>query len=143
MEVLKVLAIIAVVNAFVWGLFFRQRRRVIEKTRLAMERSGESWVIPPENGFYQGMLRGIVSTKTMGAMGLTDDKLIFIPPLGHNAEYPLKDIVGISENTWFAGNYRNGRPFMILKFSDGNEVGFQVGNQQRWVEEIRSRINAR
>jgi hypothetical protein len=141
MDVLKVLGIIALGNAIVWGLFFWQRRRLIHRTRLTVERSGESWVIPPENGYYQGMLKGIVSSKTMGAMGLTDGKLIFIPPLGHNMEYPLKDVVEVSENTWFAGNYRNGREFMILKFTDGNEVGFQVGNQQRWVEEIRSRIN--
>lgn len=141
MEVLKILGIIALANALVWGLFFWQRRRLIEKTRTAVERSGQSWVIPPEKGFYQGMLKGIVSTKTMGAMGLTDTKLIFIPPLGRNYEYPLKDVVEVSENTWFAGNYRSGRAFMILKLADGNEVGFQVGNHRRWMEEIRSRIS--
>jgi len=88
------------------------------------------------------MLKGIVSTKTMGAMGLTDTTLIFIPPLGRNMEYPLKDVVEASENTWFAGNYRSGRAFLILKLRDGKEVGFQVGNHQRWMEEIRSRIGA-
>ena len=142
MEVLKTLAIIVIINAFVWGLFFWQRCRLIEKTRAAVERSGQSWVIPPEKGFYQGMLKGIVSTKTMGAMGLTDTTLIFIPPLGRNMEYPLKDVVEASENTWFAGNYRSGRAFLILKLRDGKEVGFQVGNHQRWMEEIRSRIGA-
>lgn len=142
MQTLKVLAAIALVNAAVWGLFFWQRRRLIDRTRIALERSGESWVIPPESGYYQGMLGGIISAKTMGAMGLTDSKLIFIPPLGRNMEYPLRDVVGVSENTWFAGNYRMGRLFLILELADGKEVGFQVGSHQRWMEEIRSRIKA-
>lgn len=140
MDVLRVLGIVALINAVVWGLFFWQRRRLIVKNRETVEHSGEAWVIPPEKAFYQGMLRGIVSTRTMGAMGLTENKLIFIPPLGQSKEYLLRDVVGVSENTWFAGNYRNGKEFMILKLADGNEVGFQVGNHQRWMQEIESRI---
>lgn len=140
MDVIRLIAIIVLAQAAIWGLFFWQRRRLIEKTRAAVERSGETWVIPPENAYYQGMLRGIVSSKTMGAMGLTQTKLIFIPPLGSNKEYALSDIVTVSENTWFAGNYRGGRPFMIIKLADGNEVGFQVNNPQRWMGEIRSRL---
>lgn len=141
MDILKVLIIIVLGNALIWGLFFWQRRRLIDRTRVAVERSGESWVIPPEKGSYQGMLRGI-STKTMGAMGLTDSRLIFIPPWGRNMEYAIEDMVAVSENTWFAGNYWSGRPFIILKLADGTEVGFQTRNHQRWMEEIRSRIRS-
>jgi len=140
LETLRVLGIVALVNAVIWGLFFWQRSRLKAKTREAIERSGQVWVIPPENAFYQGMLRGFVSTKTMGAMGLTEAELIFIPPLGPNKVYQLRDIVGLDVNRWFAGNYRNGKEFMIIKLVDGNEVGFQVSNHQRWMEEIRSRI---
>jgi len=139
LDAFKVIGIVVLVNAAVWGLFFWQRGRLIARTRAAVERLGETWVIPPENGFYQGMLKGVVSVKTMGAIGLTDSKLIFVPPLGHNMEYLLKDVVGVSENTWFAGNYRGGRPFLILKLADGGEVGFQLGNHQRWMEEIKIR----
>lgn len=139
MDTLKLLGLIALGNAIVWGLFFWQRRRLMDKTRVAVEQSGESWVIPPEKGFYQGF-KGIVSVKTMGAIGLTESRIIFIPPLGRNMIYPLKDIAETSQNTWFRGNYHNGRAFVILKLADGNEVGFQVDNEQRWVEEIRSRI---
>lgn len=142
MDIFRVLIIVALVNALVWGLFFWQRRRLIDRTRVAVERSGESWVIPPENGSYQGMLKGTISTKTMGAMGLTDSRLIFVPPWGRNMEYAIKDMVEVSENTWFAGNYHSGRPFIILKLADGSEVGFQTRNHQRWMEEIRLRINA-
>jgi len=140
LDTFRVLLIVVLANALVWGLFFWQRSRLIARTRAAVERSGESWVILPDNGFYQGMLRGVVSTKTLGAMGLTPSRLIFIPPWGRNMEYALKDVVEVSENTWFAGNYRSGRPFMILKFNDGSEVGFQTRSHQRWMEEIRSRI---
>lgn len=140
MDILKVLAIVVLGNVAIWSLFFWQRSRLKTKTREAVERLGETWVIAPENGFYQGMLKGVVSVKTMGAIGLTDSKLIFIPPLGRNMEYLLKDVAGVSENTWFAGNYRSGRPYLILKLADGNEVGFQVGDHQRWTEEIKTRI---
>jgi hypothetical protein len=139
LDALRVLLIIALGNAVVWGLFFWQRRRLITKTRVAVEQSGEAWVILPENSYYQGF-RGPVSVKTMGAMGLTDSKLIFIPPLGRNMEYALKDVVEVSENTWFHGNYRNGSEFLILKLADGNEVGFQVRDIERWTREIRSRM---
>jgi hypothetical protein len=139
LDAFRVVLIVVLGNALVWGLFFYQRGRRIAKTRMAVERSGETWVIPPENAFYQGF-RGPVSVKTMGAIGLTPIRVIFIPPLGRNMEYPLKDVVEVSENTWFHGNYRDGRPYMILKLADGKEVGFQTRNHQRWIEEVKSRM---
>lgn len=139
MEILKLLGTIALINGIVWGLFFWQRARLMEHTRVAVERSGETWVIPPEKSFYQSY-RGFVSVKTMGAIGMTNERIIFIPPLGRNMIFPLRDITDLSQNTWFNGSYRNGRAFVILKLADGREVGFQVGNEQRWTEEIRSRI---
>jgi hypothetical protein len=138
-EIVFLVAAIGFINGLVWGLFFWQRGRRMASTRAEVERSGEIWVLPPDKAYYQG-LRGRVSVSTMGAMGLTDSRLIFIPPWGRNMVYPLRDVVEISQNTWFAGNYRNGRAFMILKLADGNEVGFQVRDIQRWTEEIRSRM---
>lgn len=143
LDTFRVLVIVALGNAVVWGLFFWRRRRLITRTRAAVERSGETWIIPPENVFYQGTLRGIVSIKTLGAMGLAPSRIIFIPPLGRNMEYVLADIASVSESTWFAGNYRSGRPFLTLKLANGAEVGFQVRNHQRWMQEIRSRIPSR
>jgi len=140
LEVLKTLASIALINAAVWGLFLWHRRVLMAKAWAEIERAGESWVIPPQSGYYHGMLRGIISAKTAGAMGLTDSVLIFIPPLGGRIEFALKDMVGVSDNTWFAGNYRIGRLFLILEFANGRKVGFQVDNHQRWMQELKSRI---
>lgn len=140
MQIITDILIFVLINALVWGLFFWQRGRLIKKTKTKVEQSGGTWVIPPEKAFVQWMLRGIISVKTMGAMGLTTNKLIFIPPLGSNKEYLLSDVVEVSENTWFAGNYRSGNAFMIVKLADGNEVGFQVSNYQRWMTEIKARI---
>lgn|GEM_PF-1369518 len=138
-QIVLLVAAIGFINGLVWTLFFWYRGRRMANTRAAVERSGQTWVMPPENSYYQGS-RGRASVSTMGAMGMTDTDLIFIPPLGRNAVYPLKDVVDISSNTWFHGNYRNGREFMILKLADGREVGFQVRGIQRWTEEIRSRM---
>lgn len=139
MDVLKVLGIVVFGNALVWTLFFWQRRRQMDRVRAVIERSGETWIIAPEKSFFQGFA-GPVSVKTMGAIGLTENNLMFIPPLGRNMVYPLKDVVELSQNAWFHGNYRNGREFLILKLAGGKEVGFQVGDIQRWTEEIRNRM---
>lgn len=139
METPAAIAIFLGIFAFVWGLFFWQRRRRNAMTRAEVERSGESWVIPPENSYYQGFW-GFFSVKTMGGIGLTEDKLIFIPPLGRNMIFPLKDVVSLGESIWFHGNYRNGRAFLTLKMADGKEAGFQVSSEQRWMEELKARV---
>lgn len=136
-----VLGYVLVGNAFVWSLFFWQRSRLRTKVRESVERAGKTWIIPPENAFYQGF-KGFFSIKTMGAMGLTTDEIIFVPPLGRNMVFPLGNVVAIDSNAWFSGNYRGGREFVILKMADGSETGFQVKDHSRWMTEIRSRISA-
>lgn len=141
MDTLMVLGYILFGNAVVWSLFFWQRNRRMAITRQLVEATGKGWVIPPEKSYYQGF-KGFFSVKTMGAIGLAEDRIIFIPPLGRNYEYPLKDIVSLDANQWFAGNYRNGKEFVIIKMANGTEAGFQVSNHQRWMEEIRSRMSS-
>jgi len=104
--------------------------------------SGERLVIRPEIGFYQGMIRGIVSTKTYGVIALTDRRLVFRKPIGRDIDIPLSQIAEISENEWFAGNYRGGREYLILKLADGSEKAFQVKNHAGWMRELGSRLAA-
>ena len=105
-------------------------------------RSGERVLFGPELGFYQGMIRGIVSTKTYGVIALTDRRLIFRKPIGRDIEIPLSQITAVSENEWFAGNYRGGREFLILKLADASEKAFQVKDHAGWMRELRSRLAA-
>ena len=73
MDTLKVLGIVLLGNAVIWSLFFWQRSRLKAQIREAVERTGKTWIIPPENAFYQGF-KGLVSVKTMGAIGLTEQE---------------------------------------------------------------------
>ena len=96
----------------------------------------------PELGFYQGMIRGIVSTKTYGVIALTDRRLVFRRPIGGNIDIPLSQIAEISENKWFAGNYRGGHKFLILKLADGTEKAFQVKHHDGWMQALGSIVSA-
>jgi hypothetical protein len=113
-------------------------------TRLkrALERSGERLLFGPEVGYYQGTIRGIVSLSTYGVIALTDRRLVFTKPIGGDIDIALSQVAGIAENKWFAGNYHNGRKFLILKLADGTEKAFQVKNHDGWMRELGSRVSA-
>ena len=117
-------------------------RRQGAHLKRALERSGERLLFGPEVGYYQGTIRGIVSLSTYGVIALTDRRLVFRKPVGADIDIPLSQIDGISENKWFAGNYRNGRKFLILRLADGTEKAFQVKNHDGWMRELGSRVSA-
>jgi hypothetical protein len=137
--ILLILGILAI-QGVVWLLIFRRWRN--QEIQLAEEinSSGETLVIEPEVDFFQGTAKCFVSYKTYGVAALTNRSLIFRKPLGKDLVIQLSDIQKISENTWFAGNYKSGRDFLILKLKNGQEIGFMLKDQDRWVREIRSRM---
>jgi hypothetical protein len=97
-------------------------------------------VIGPERS-YCNIMKGRVSVKTMGIIALTDRRLIFRGPLGMNSDIPFDQIAETSRNKWWQGNYRNGREFLILRLTDGNEIAYQVRDIDRWEQEIRSKTH--
>ena len=117
-------------------------RRLGPDLNRVIARSGEKLVIGPETGHYTAMIRGIIATKTYGVIALTDRRLIFRKPIGRDIEIPLSQITAVSENEWFAGNYRGGREFLILKLADASEKAFQVKDHAGWMRELRSRLAA-
>ncbi|UCH35846.1 MAG: hypothetical protein JSV65_05695 [Armatimonadota bacterium] len=132
-----ILITVAVVSG---GLAFWLWRAGDLKRSLA--RSREKVLVGPETGFYQGMIGGIISAKTYGVIALTDRRLIFRKPIGRDTEIPLSDIAEIRDDQWFAGNYRGGRKFLILKLTDGTETAFQVKNHDGWMRELGSGLSA-
>ena len=118
-------------------LFKRQKARLRDE----IERSGEALLAGPDSGLYQGG-SSYVSLKTQGVMALTDRRLIFRKPIGGDIEIPLSQITGVSENTWFQGNYRSGKPWLILSLATGGDVAFMVGEHDHWFREIESRIRS-
>jgi len=108
----------------------------------ALERSGERLLFGPEVGYYQGTIRGIVSLSTYGVIALTDRRLVFRKPIGRDIDVALSQVAEIAENKWFAGNYHNGRKFLILRLADGTDKAFQVKNHDGWMRELGSRVSA-
>jgi hypothetical protein len=132
-----------VVTVTVSILLFRLwLRRLANHLEEVLRRSGEALLVGPEIAFYQGMIRRIISTETYGVIALTDRRLVFRKPIGRDIDIPLSQIAGISENKWFAGNYRGGHKFLILKLADGSEKAFQVKRHEGWMHALGSRVSA-
>jgi hypothetical protein len=128
------------VAAVAVSLSLYHMRRLGPDLNRVLARSDEKLVIGPETGHYTAMIRGIIATQSYGVIALTDRRLIFRKPIGRDIEIPLSQIAEVSENKWWAGNYRNGRLFLIVKLADGRETAFQVKNHERWMRELRSRL---
>jgi len=137
-----VVGILAVAGILILLVFRTWLRRQGADLKRALEGSGERLVFGPEVGFYQRMICGIISMKTYGVMALTDHRLVFRKPIGKDIEIALSQVAEIRENKWFAGTYRGGRKFLILRLADGTEKAFQAKNHDRWMQELRSRVSA-
>jgi len=131
--------LIAGAQGALWGLIFLLFRSQGAGLRRAVETSGEAVVLGPQVGLYQKS--GVVSVKTLGVIVLTDRRLIFRKPLGKDIEIPLPQVAGLSENKWFHGNYRSGKQFLIVKLTDGQEIGFVLKNHALWMNELTARTN--
>ena len=141
-HVLVAVAIAVVVVVLSLLLYRVWLRRLAADLKRILEQSGAILLVGPEIGFYQGMIRRIISTETYGVIALTDRRLVFRRPIGGNIDIPLSQIAEISENKWFAGNYRGGYKFLILKLADGTEKAFQVKHHDGWMQALGSIVSA-
>lgn len=139
-RILLTLLVIVAVGVVVLFLILRLFRRQAARLREEMSRSGETVLVGPATGFYQGVAAGFVSVKTYGVVVLTDRQIVFRKPLGGDIRVALSEITQATENTWFAGNYRGGSKFLILTLAGGTTMAFMVKDQDRWVREITARI---
>lgn len=141
-DAIAVVAAIAGGGILILLLVLVRFRGQAARLKKALERSGETTLFGPEVGYYQGTIRGIVSLSTYGVIALTDRRLVFRKPLGEDIDIALSQVAEIAENKWFAGNYHNGRQFLILKLADGTQRAFQVKNHDGWMRELGSRVTA-
>ncbi len=134
-QVVGLVVAIVALQAGVWTLVAlrmkAQRRRLEEEVAAA----GEEFVIPPVRGLYQGGGE-FVSAKTLGVMALTPTCIRFLPPAGKEIMVPIAGIESLSANTWFKGNYRSGRDWLIVKMRDGREMAFMTSEHGRWMREL-------
>ena len=133
----RVFAIVSIGDIVLLGLiFWRFRVQARAIARLLAEQHEEA-VIPPSRATWQG--GGMfLSAKSMGVIVLTPEAIIFRLPVGKDITLPIADINEIAENTWFRGNYRGGREWLIVKMKDGKENAFLVGYHAHWVREVKA-----
>ena len=75
-----------------------------------------------------------------GVIVLTDQQVIFRKPIGKDINLSLTQIVNVSKDKSFQGNYRMGKEFLILEAID-TKMGFIVNDPSLWIKEISSRLS--
>lgn len=138
-QVILVLVVVAGVNALVWGLLIFLLSSRSRKLSQDLANSGESVLMGPVRGLLQTM-RGVVSLRTGGVVALTERRIVFLKPLGGELEIPLSAIKNVTTSTWFAGNYRGGREWLIIERLDGSKMAFMVSNAGIWACAMQARI---
>ncbi len=132
-----ILVSLAVFLGFV--LYLSSRKKKIDRLFKEMRLSGEIFVLGPEMASYRGATAKYGRIKNSGVIGLTNEKIIFIPLLGKRITIPLEEIKDVSESRQFLGQHRANLSVLVLHAKD-SDVGFFVRNKYRWLNAIRGII---
>jgi len=100
-----------------------------------MKLSGETFIINPEFASFRGATARYGRVKCDGVIGLTNDKIIFIPFIGSKTEIPLKEICDVTEEKKFLGCYRAGMTVLVLHEQEV-DIGFYVKDHIKWQNTI-------
>jgi hypothetical protein len=140
LTVILVLAfLLAIVFGGVWIGIRRWRRSQIVPFQEGLEKSSEQLVIGPESVRFR--IDGQLSAMELpGLIALTATRLVIRPLAGADKEILIDQIADVATNNWFHGNYRSGMTWLIVKRSDGSEIGLIVHNSDLWVSELKSRM---
>lgn len=143
--ILIIIFVLAVVAALV-GLFVVWFNRKTAALIGSMDRdialTNERAVFGPVKGLYRGTNRNAFEITGNCVAALTSRRFIYETITGRREEIPLEDISPVSENPWFAGQYRNGRQHLILELRDGRKVGFILHNHSEMLIAMRSALAA-
>ncbi len=138
-RMLPVILIVAVAAGllFLFVVWSMRKRALIAALGKGLSLVNETLVFGPVPGLYRG-----TNQHTFGFTGdcvatLTSRRFIYASITGQHEEIPLSDIQTVSENVWFAGQYRNGRQHLILELKDGRKVGFLLRNHSQMLGALR------
>jgi hypothetical protein len=101
----------------------------------------ETLVFGPVPGLYQGTNQPFGFTGDC-VTSLTSRRFIYATITGRREELPLSDIATVSENEWFAGQFRDGRLHLILERKDGRKVGFLLRNHSQMLGALRGLLTS-
>lgn len=133
------LLITAVTSTWTWWLLYSQyRRRRKQETRDMMINSvggGASLVLPLEKAVFRGAYTGYGRRSRRGTLCLSHERLIFFRRDGSRISLPLEEVKACSLRRFFLGR-GNSRYHLIVTLRDGNELGFYVGDPEKWAQAI-------
>ena len=128
-----VMAITVVVAVVAMRRFGTQAEQRADSLRDDVALRGEEWVIPLESASYRGATHTYGRVKGNGVAGLTDRRVVFEPVIGKGFAIPLTRVIGVRVTRWFLGAARASGKHLVLTLDDGNEVGFMVRDDERWL----------
>lgn len=125
-----VLDLIFVIVILTW------KKKKIDQIMRDMKFSGETFILGPEKASFRGATAKYGRIKGNGVIGLTSEKVMFIPYIGKHIIIPIQKIKDVSESKRFLGHYLH-RPILILHGTE-TDAGFFVKNNFRWQNAIKS-----
>lgn len=139
---LLVLGILAV-QVLIWipilAWLRRMNTRALAALGAELDATGERRVLGPVAINYRGSTEH-PAIKGNAVAALTDRRLVIRKLVGADLEIPVDDIVGVRDDKWFVRAYAAGRPIVIVKNKDGNEVGLLVADHDAWMTALRALI---
>jgi hypothetical protein len=133
--VVGILVGVAAVNLAVWLPILRKLRRLPELMR--EELAGEKIAVGPERAVYRGATSTYGRVKGLGVAALTERRLAFRKAIGKPVDVPVDQIVGVREDRVFLRSVTAGRRHVIVKLSDGTEVGYYFASPEQWLGALR------
>lgn len=137
-----ILAVGVVIGSLIFALWTRSKLAELSKELgrdLVLD--NETLVFGPVSGLFRGSNKHTFELIANCVATLTSRRFIYGTITGLRDEIPLGDIVSVSEDKWFAGQYRNGRQHLIIELKRGRKIGFILNNHEQMLAALRDAIN--
>jgi hypothetical protein len=135
-----ILIVVVVAGLLLW--FVRKRAALMDALGKDLILVNETLVCGPVPGLYCGTNRHLFQIIGNCVATLTSRRFIYATITGRREEVLLSDIATVSENEWFARQYRNGRQYLILELRDGRKVGFLLRNHSQMLGALRGLLTS-
>jgi hypothetical protein len=120
--------------------FKRKRAALMDALGKDLILKDETPVFGPVPGLYCGTNQHVFQIVGNCVATLTSRRFIYATITGRREELPLSDVATVSENEWFAKQFWNGRPHLIIELKDGRKVGFLLRNHSQMLGALRGKL---
>jgi hypothetical protein len=133
--VVGILVVVGGINFGIWYPIIRKLRRMPDELTAELTAAGENIVRGPERVAYSGSTHSRV--RGISIIALTDRRLVIRKAIGKPVEVATKDIVSVRTDKWFLSARSGRRTHVIVKTTDGAELGFIALDPEAWLQALR------